>query len=275
MLTLSIGGARTVVSRWLPSPLLRASALVHVAALAAAAGGRWRWALAAVVADHAILAAAGLAPRSTLLGPVLRRLPAAAADRGEVGLTFDDGPDPETTPRVFDLLAAAGCRASFFPIGRRAARHPDLVRQAALGGHAVENHTYHHRAHFAFLGPRALLREVGRAQSLIAGLTGRPPTWFRPPAGMRNPWLGPLVAGRGLHLASWSRRGFDTVERDPARVARRLARELAAGDVLLLHDGSSARGAGGRPVVLDALPAVLAALRDRGLHGVELPAEAR
>lgn len=265
-------GLRAVLDRWLPSPLLRASALLHGAALAAALAGRWRWALAVVAADQLAVAAAGLAPRSGLLGPVLRRLPPGPGPPA-VALTFDDGPDPDTTPRILDLLDEAGARASFFPIGRRAARHPHLVAEAAHRGHGVENHTYRHLPHFAFLGPRALGAEIDRAQALLTDLTGRRPAWLRPPAGMRNPWVGPLAAGRGLALASWTRRGFDTVSGDPERVVRRLARDLAPGDVLLLHDGSSARDAGGEPVVLAALPRLLALLRDRGLQGIGLPWE--
>jgi peptidoglycan/xylan/chitin deacetylase (PgdA/CDA1 family) len=259
------------LARWLPTPLVRGSALVHLAALGLALGGRWRWAAAAVLADHAVLAAAGMTPRGRLLGPLLTHLPAAAAARGEVALTFDDGPDPRATPAVLDLLEAGGHRASFFLIGRRAASHPALVAEIVGRGHSVENHTHHHWKGFALLGPRGAAAEIERAQDTLAALSGRAPAWFRPPAGIRNPWTGPLAAGRGLGIASWTRRGFDAVERDPARVARRLTRGLTAGDVLLLHDGGGARSDAGRPVVLDALPAVLAALTERGLSSVPLP----
>lgn len=259
------------LARWLPTPLLRGSALVHLAALALVAIGRWRWGAAAVVADHALLAAAGMAPRSALLGPVLTRLPADAAARGEVALTFDDGPDPAATPVVLDLLDGAGQRASFFLVGRRAAARPQLVADIVARGHAVENHTFGHSNGLALLGPRRLGAEIDRAQGTLAALAGRPPAWFRPVAGIRNPWMGQIAAARGLAIASWTRRGFDAVSGDPRRVAARLVRGLAAGDVLLLHDGAGARAAGGRPVVLEALPTVLAALAERGLRSVPLP----
>lgn len=261
----------TTLDRWLPTPLLRGSALLHLAAVGLALTGRWRWGAAAVLADHVVLAAAGMTPRGRLLGPLLTRLPADAAARGEVALTFDDGPDPRATPAVLDLLEAGGHRASFFLIGRRAAAHPDLVAEIAGRGHSVENHTHHHWKGFALLGPRGAAAEIGRAQETLTALAGRPPAWFRPPAGMRNPWTGPLAAGRGLAIASWTRRGFDAVVGDAARVARRLTSGLAPGDVLLLHDGGCARGGTGRPVVLDALPVVLAALAERGLSSVPLP----
>lgn len=254
---------------WLPSPLLKGSAAIHVGALGLAAAGRWRWALAAVVADHAAMATASLMPRSSLLGPNLTRLPAAAAERGEIALTFDDGPDPRVTPRVLDLLDKAGARASFFVVGRRAAAAPDLAREIARRGHRLENHTWSHPNTFALRGPAGLTREVARAQDLVAELSGRRPRWFRPPAGFRTPLLPGVLAGQRLELASWTRRGFDAVSREPRAITRRLVRDLAAGDILLLHDGGRAAR---RPVVLEVLPRVLAALADRGLRAVALPA---
>lgn len=263
---------RSALSRWLPSPLLEASALLHLAAAAALAAdpSRWRRVAAVVLADHVVLAAAGMTPRGRLLGPNLTRLPADAGRRA-VALTFDDGPDPAATPRVLDLLDEAGCRASFFAVGRRAERHAELAAEVARRGHRIENHTHRHPNALALYGPLALGREIDRAQRALAAAAGRRPRWFRAPAGMRSPWLGGVLAGRGLALASWSRRGFDAVDRDPRRVARRLIGGLAAGDVLLLHDGGSARSAAGRPVVLEALPRVLEAMAARGLAGIALP----
>jgi len=263
---------RSALSRWLPSPFLQASALLHLAAAAALAADpvRWRRVAAVVLADHVALAAAGMAPRSRLLGPNLSRLP-APDDASAVALTFDDGPDPDVTPQVLDLLDEAGCRASFFAVGRRAERHPEVAAEIVRRGHRIENHTHRHPNGLAFLGPGALGREIDRAQEALAALAGRRPRWFRAPAGVRSPWLGGVLAGRGLGLASWSRRGFDAVDGDPRRVARRLTAGLAPGEILLLHDGGSARTPAGRPVVLEVLPRVLDALAHRGLAGVALP----
>jgi len=265
----------TAWQRWLPTPLLRASALAHLAALGLllVRPRSWRLALGVAVADHLVLLAASLTPGSALLGSNLRHLGAAAARRGEVALTFDDGPDPRVTPRVLDLLEAAGARASFFLIGHRAAAHPDLAREIARRGHRIENHTWSHPHGFAFGGPAAMGQEIDRAQRLLTDLGGRPPAWFRPPAGIRNPMLAGVLAPRHLGLASWTRRGFDGVRADPGAVARRLTRGLAGGDVLLLHDGSSLVGADGRQAgtVLAALPRVLDSLGRRGLTAVPLP----
>jgi len=258
---------------WRPSPLVLASLGLHAAGAVALALAprRWRWIAGALFADHVVLTAAGLWPQSPFLGANLTRLPAAAAERGEVALTFDDGPDPEVTPGVLDLLDRWGARASFFLIGRRAAARPELAAEIVRRGHRVENHTWSHPAAFCCYPAAAQRREIERAQEAIARAAGSAPAWFRAPAGLRNPLLDRELCASGLRLAAWTRRGYDTVERRPERVARRLLSGLAGGDVLLLHDGSSARDRQGRPVVLDALPRILDAAAGRGLRLVPLP----
>lgn len=251
-----------------PSPLLVTSGAVHAAAAAWAAAdpARWPLALGAVALNHVGLVAASVSPRSALLGPNLARVDSADA----LALTFDDGPDSEVTPQVLALLAAAGVRASFFCIGQRAARHPEVVAAIRAAGHGVENHTFHHHHGFAFSGPRALVTEIQCGQDAIAAAAGVPPRFFRAPAGMRNPWVPGAVADVGLRYVSWTRRGFDAVSADPARVAARLTRGLAAGDILLLHDGNSGRRSGGPPVVVETLKRVLDAMAAAGLRSAPL-----
>jgi peptidoglycan/xylan/chitin deacetylase (PgdA/CDA1 family) len=228
--------------------------------------------LGAVALDHALLAAAGLWPRSRWLGPNLTRLPRASADRGEVAITIDDGPDPEVTPRVLSLLGAHRARATFFCVGERVERHPDLARELVRLGHDIENHSQPHRHNFSLMGPGGMEREIIEAQHSIARHTGIPPRFFRAPAGLRNPFLDPLLCRLQLQLASWTRRGFDTVNPDSDQVYRRLSRSLAAGDILLLHDGHAARGRLGTPVIVEVLPRLLDAVRERGLTPVTLRA---
>jgi peptidoglycan/xylan/chitin deacetylase (PgdA/CDA1 family) len=206
-----------------------------------------------------------------LLGPSWTRLPPAAAERGEIAITFDDGPDPETTPRVLDLLDVFGGRASFFCIGAQARLHPELCGEIVRRGHSVENHSQHHRWDFAFSGYRGFCQEIAESQATLAGITGQTPRFFRAPFGIRNPLLEPALAHSGLLLASWTRRGFDTREGRPETVIRRLTRQLAAGDILLLHDGHSARTADGEAVVLRLLPRLLERIRTAGLRTITLP----
>lgn len=256
---------------WRPSPLVAGSAALHVAGAAALALAPQAWPaiLGCLLADHVVLAANGLWPQSPFLGPALSRLPEDAVRRGEVALTFDDGPDPEVTPRVLDRLDEAGARASFFCIGRRVAAHPEIAREIARRGHRMENHTWSHPNLFICYPPAEQRHEVERAQEIIEDAAGRRPAFFRSPAGFRNPFLDRELWTARLSLAAWSRRGYDTMERDPARVAARLLRDLAPGDILLLHDGSALSGGGNR-VALEALPRVLDGLSRRGLRSVPL-----
>ncbi len=225
--------------RWRLAPIFPASAALHAASIGVVAlhPDAWPWALATVVGNHALLAAVGLVPRSQLLGPNMTRLPAAAAARKEIAITFDDGPDPEITPRVLDCLDSAGVKASFFVVGERVLRYPHLVREIHRRGHSVENHTMVHSLRFSVYGSDRLFSELSAAQSIIAEACGSRPRYFRAPCGLRGPLLDRVLARLDLRLVSWTRRGLDTVARTPEPVLARLAHRAGAGDILLLHDG--------------------------------------
>ena len=274
---------------WRPSPLIRGSVALHVGAagLALVRPDLWPWALSAVVADHLALTAAGLWPRSHLLGPNWTHLPAAggvpmrtspappfAGEAAEpaIAITIDDGPDPEVTPRVLDLLDEHHAAATFFCIGERVARHPALARAIVERRHEIGNHSHRHTMRFSLLGPRGLAQEVAGAQQVICAATGEVPRFFRAPAGLRNPFLEPVLARADLLLASWTRRGFDTLNGSAEVVLGRLTRHLAAGDILLLHDGHAARTPSGTPVILEVLPRLLRALTAARLAPITLRA---
>ncbi len=259
-------------ARWRPGPWLPASAAWHLGMAAATlvAPAAWPWWLAGLAGNHALLTAAGLWPRSTWLGPNLLRLPAHAAARHAIALTIDDGPDPQVTPALLDALAADGVRATFFCIGERVLAHRTLARRIVAEGHEIENHTMHHRHDFACLGPRGLHAEIAAAQAAIEDTVGRAPRFFRAPAGLRNPLLDPVLHRLDLRLTAWTRRPFDTRIADPARIVARLARGLAAGDILLVHDGHARRMPDGVPAVLRAVPAFVTQARSRGLAFVTL-----
>lgn len=258
--------------RWRPSRLIRISVVLHVLAAAAAWAfpAQWPWALGGVIINQVLLTLLGLWPRSGWLGPNITHLPAAAAARNHIALTIDDGPDPAVTPQVLDLLERHQARATFFCIGDKAARHPALCRDIARRGHDIENHTQHHSHGFAFSGIGGFAREIQAAQDTLTEITGRSPRFFRAPAGLRNPLLDPVLCRLGLRLVTWTRRGFDTRGTDADTVSRRLTRGLQAGDILLLHDGNSARTAAGTPVILGVLPVILERCAASGLNCVTL-----
>jgi len=231
----------------------------------------WPWIIGGIAADHLALVLGGVLPRSTLLGPNLRKLPRTSHHDRSIALTFDDGPDPHVTPLVLARLDEYQAKATFFCVAERAKAAPGLIAEIVRRGHGVENHTYSHPNGFFFLGPRGLASEIDRAQSELARQAGSQPTWFRAPAGVRSPLLNPFLAARSLGLASWTRRGFDTVTRDPVAVAKRLCHRLSAGDILVMHDCGSALDRTRRPVVLESLPRVLDEMVQAGLKSVALP----
>ncbi len=242
---------------WQLPKLLQASVAVHAAAvpILVAQPRLWPWVAGAIIADHAVLTASGLCPRSSLLGPNWTRLPPAAVNR--IAITIDDGPDPQVTPRVLDILDQYKVVATFFCIGTRVIAEPLLAREILRRGHAIENHSYRHLHYFSLLGPRAIATEIARAQDIIESTIGAAPLFFRAPAGLRNPFLDRVLIHQRLKLASWTRRGFDTVTNQPAKVLARLVNGMHSSDILLLHDGHAARTPEGIPVILQVLPALL------------------
>lgn len=260
-------------NHWQPPIFLAVSAVLHIFAVlfVLILPQYWLWIIAVIVADHLLIVAAGLLPRCQWLGKNWTHLPIAAAKRGEVALTIDDGPDPEVTPQVLDILDSCNMKATFFCIGQRAETYPDLCREIMQRGHAVENHTQHHWHYFSLLINTSQIRaEIEAAQQSLATITGIQPLFFRPTAGLRNFLLEPVLLRLNLRLASWTRRGFDTREKQPAQVLEKLLKNLKAGDILLLHDGHAARTAEGVPVILEVLPQLLAAIKAAKLHPVTL-----
>jgi len=265
-------GSEPPVRRWRPAPLLKATLGLHIAGALAIATypHAWPWVVTLLGCNHLLIIGSIFCPRGQLLGPNLVRLPAAAAERGEVALTFDDGPDPFVTPRVLDLLDRFGMKATFFCVGRKVCAHPDVVEDMVRRGHAIENHSFDHIHWFAAMDPWRMSRDIENAQSAIARIAGARPGLFRAPNGFRNPWLDAVLARGALRYVSWTRRGLDTVRRDAQAVARALMRDLRAGDVLLMHDGNSGRTTDDQPMVLAVLPTLLERLREKGLKSVAL-----
>jgi peptidoglycan/xylan/chitin deacetylase (PgdA/CDA1 family) len=181
-----------------------------------------------------------------------------------VTLTFDDGPDAHFTPRVLDILEAKGVPATFFVVGERAERHPDVIRRAHDMGHVLGNHSHTHSLRFHFLHEAGLRREIGACNHAIRSAIGREPRLFRPPHGVKTPALGDVLAAQGMTPVGWQVRGMDYLFRDPRRIARRIVERAVDGGVLLLHDGGGLQGSEDRSATIQALPLVIDGLRARG-----------
>lgn len=252
--------------------LIKASVLLHVALLACLmiAPKLWPGLLAIFLADHLLIALVGLWPRSTWLGNNWTKLPKAAALRNEIALTIDDGPEPAVTQPVLDILDRYQVKATFFYIGNKVAQHPELCREIIRRGHPIENHSQHHHLYFSMFGYQKMAKEIMQGQETIQNITGIRPQFFRAPAGLRNPFLDPILKRLGLNLASWSVRAFDTKIHNADTVKSKLIAGLRPGAIVLLHDGNAARTEDHQPIIVAVLPALLEAARAKGLRFVTL-----
>ncbi len=259
-------------AQWHPTLLIKTSIALHaiVLLLLLVMPEQWRWFIAIIIADHIVITVIGLWPRSHALGPNWTTLPLAAITRNEIALTIDDGPDPIVTPMVLDLLDQYDVKATFFCIADKAAQYPELCRDIISRGHSVQNHSQQHRHYFSLLGYASIKHEIQKAQETLTNITGDRPQFFRAPAGLRNPFLDPVLTHLGLTLATWSVRGFDTHITDAKLVESKLIAGLKAGAILLMHDGNAARTVQGTPIIIDVLPALFASAREKKLHFITL-----
>jgi peptidoglycan-N-acetylglucosamine deacetylase len=219
------------------------------------------------------LAAAGLAAHGTwhrnsfVFGPVLTHLP---GDEPVVSITFDDGPNPQATPRILDALRRAHVTATFFVLGRHAERWPELVRRMAVEGHQIGNHGYFHRK-LHRRTPAYVRDDITRGTEQIVRASGVRPRHFRAPHGFRSPWVTPIAASLGQRTVGWSLGVWDSARPGAAAIAARSIEGMNAGSILLLHDGDGYDPNGDRSQTAEALPAIIEGLRGRGFRFTTLP----
>jgi len=195
------------------------------------------WGLWILFTSHLLLVFCTLVPTLRQFGPVITKYSTPART---VWLTIDDGPDPQTTPGVLALLQKHGARATFFLIGTKAAKYPDLTHMILKAGHSIGNHTQTHPKYsFWRLGPNKLAREIDGFESTLSSIGIPPPIWFRAPVGMKNPFLHPILAARGLGLVAWSARAFDTRTDDTAKIVNRIKRSVRSGAIILFHEAQN------------------------------------
>jgi peptidoglycan/xylan/chitin deacetylase (PgdA/CDA1 family) len=185
--------------------------------------------------------------------------PRFETSRREVWLTIDDGPDEHDTPRLLDLLDRHGARATFFVVGERAARHPQLVAEIIRRGHDIGHHTHTHPAGtFWCASPARLARELDKPLDVLAHIGARP-AWFRAPVGIKHLLLGRALAARDLIYVGWSIRSGDCRLRAPEQLTARVVPQLRPGAIILVHEGPSVAG----PVRVAGIAHLLAELARR------------
>jgi peptidoglycan/xylan/chitin deacetylase (PgdA/CDA1 family) len=217
------------------------------------------------LASGAAVAASALAwgafeRNSPLFGPVQRRLPTTER---VVGLTFDDGPNPEATPAILDALGTAGVRATFFVLGRHADRWPQLVDRATREGHTIGNHGYYHRK-LTWRPPAYVREDIALGAEAIERAGAARPGMFRAPHGQRNPWVTPIARALGQRTIGWTLGVWDTALPGERVIADRVIRGAGGGSIVLLHDGDGYDPGGNRMQTARAIPLIVRGLRERG-----------
>jgi peptidoglycan/xylan/chitin deacetylase (PgdA/CDA1 family) len=188
------------------------------------------------VGSGAVLLIPSLLRNCSLYGQVVTRF--APEDR-QVWLTIDDGPTPENTLEMLDVLSRHDALATFFCIGQQIAKHPELAIAIHSSGHSLQNHTYSHSAGTFWATTRSRASsEISECSRLIQNASGLSPIQFRAPAGLANPLLHRAVEDAGLSFVGWSASGFDGVPRDPKAVIQRIMHSVKPGAIILLHESS-------------------------------------
>ncbi|MDN3245082.1 polysaccharide deacetylase family protein [Streptomyces sp. ZSW22] len=216
-----------------------------------------------------VAALAHIGPAATWLpGLRRRRFPGLAGQGrpGHVALTFDDGPDPVSTPHFLDLLDGLGVRATFFVLGENVVRHPTQARELARRGHELAVHGWTHDRPW-LPSPARDARELGRAVRVVREVTGQAPLWYRPPYGILTSGRWTACRRAGLRPVLWTAWGKDwRQDATPASVRATVAADLRGGGTVLLHDTDHASAPGSWRAALAALPGIVRDCRAAGLE---------
>lgn len=204
---------------------------------------------------------------SRVFGSVLGQLP--SHDK-QVSLTFDDGPNPDATPRILDALREHDVKATFFILGAHAERWPDLVRRVVSEGHQIGNHGYfHEKLHLK--SPFYVKRDIVLGKRAIERAGGSTPRFFRAPHGFRSPWVTSIAASLGERTIGWSLGVWDSDRPGVKAIVDRTIEGTKPGSIILLHDGDGYNANGDRMQTARAVPEIISRLRDNGFKFVTLP----
>ena len=154
----------------------------------------------------------------------------------KIAITFDDGPNPEFTPKVLQLLTDYNAKASFFCIGRHVKKHPELLKQIYSEGHGIGNHSYTHSNTIDFKSTESWLVELKNTDQAIFNVIGKKTTLFRPPFGVTTPHLARALKITGHQVVGWNIRPFDTALKNQETILNRILKQVKPGSVILLHD---------------------------------------
>ncbi len=204
-------------------------------AILAFGSGHWGVARVVILILLILIGLGSAIPQMRFFGPMVCQ---GKSSRRCVALTFDDGPDARSTPKLLQLLRNLGIKAAFFGVGRRVAENPELAAWIVSEGHLLENHSYEHSNLTNVFSVIRLRDDLRRAQQAIQKATGILPRFFRPPIGLTNPRVFRVARDLGLTVVGWGAGGLDTQLTSSERIVNRITRRLKPGAIILLHDGN-------------------------------------
>jgi len=179
-------------------------------------------------------------------------------------LTFDDGPDPISTPKILDILREKGVKATFFCVGKHVRKEPELLKRIHQEGHQVANHTENHPFLINFYSAKGLAKEILSCQEAIHSIIGLRPRYFRQVCGMVNINLGLIVKELDLILVGWQVSSRDMHKKTPEEIVRQIQRKIRPGAICLFHDGGIPRSMVPGDFLSKALPEIIDRLREKG-----------
>lgn len=209
--------------------------------------------------------AAPFFPGSNFYLPVVSR---GSSGRQAVALTFDDGPDPQTTPQLLRLLKKHRVAGTFFVNGRKAGLYPHLIEEILSHGHCVANHSFNHDVFMAFRGKQTVIRDIEAAQEVLRRHCIAPLA-FRPPVGITSPRLREVLQAKGMFAVNFSCRARDGGNRWLRHLSQKILRRLRPDDIVLLHD-IAPRSAALLSLWVEEIDRVLEGIRTKGLFVLPL-----
>jgi peptidoglycan-N-acetylglucosamine deacetylase len=219
--------------------------------------------LAAIAAIFLIITGLGVTfPHFRFFGDFICR---GKNSQRRAALTFDDGPDANSTPQLLDLLKEEKIEAAFFCIGKKVAANPGLAARIVREGHLLQNHSYAHSNFTNFFSGARLRAELQQTQTIIQKTTGIAPQFFRPPMGLSNPRTFRAAQSLDLQVVGWTIRSLDTITTGPGKIVVRISKQLQPGAIILLHDGNIPASR-----LVPTVKLLLATLREGGYDVVRL-----
>jgi peptidoglycan-N-acetylglucosamine deacetylase len=206
-------------------------------------------------------------PKVMFLGKVIDRI--NSTDK-VVALTFDDGPNGKYTEEVLNILDREGIKATFFLVGKNVEAYPEITREIMQRGHIIGNHSYTHPWKLPFETKQSILNEVHKTENSIYNIDSLHTTLFRPPHGIRSPWMLNVLKNEGYEVITWDDMTIDYTKVKSANIANTIIKKVRPGSIIVLHDGLNLNHKVSRENTVEALDIIIKELKKENYKFVTL-----